>query len=71
MMPQVLSMTHERGYYIVWDTATWRKARVSAQRTVLFCEPYTDTDFRGQTDHEITLNYADLDNAPVAAGGVV
>ena len=29
MMPQVLSMNHERGYYIVWDISTWRKERVS------------------------------------------
>lgn len=29
MMPQVLSMNHERGYYIVWDITTWRKERVS------------------------------------------
>ncbi|CAG9997729.1 unnamed protein product [Clonostachys byssicola] len=27
MTPQILSPTHERGYYIVWDTATWRKDR--------------------------------------------
>ncbi|CAK7228181.1 transcriptional regulator [Sporothrix curviconia] len=50
MMPQVLSMNHERGYYIVWDVNTWRKER---------------------TPREITLNYSDLDNAPVpSAGGV-
>lgn len=29
MTPQILSPNHERGYYIVWDTATWRKDRVS------------------------------------------
>ncbi len=29
MMPQVLGPTHERGYYIVWDTINWRKERVS------------------------------------------
>ncbi|ERS97693.1 hypothetical protein HMPREF1624_05864 [Sporothrix schenckii ATCC 58251] len=50
MMPQVLSMNHERGFYIVWDVSTWRKER---------------------TTREITLNYGDLDNAPVAAGGAV
>lgn len=27
MLPQVLSMSHERGYYIVWDTTTWRRER--------------------------------------------
>ncbi|KAK1256084.1 hypothetical protein MKX07_008343 [Trichoderma sp. CBMAI-0711] len=27
MTPQILSPNHERGYYIVWDTATWRKDR--------------------------------------------
>ncbi|KOS18255.1 General negative regulator of transcription subunit 2 [Escovopsis weberi] len=27
MAPQILSPNHERGYYIVWDTATWRKDR--------------------------------------------
>ncbi|CAK7199982.1 transcriptional regulator [Sporothrix eucalyptigena] len=50
MMPQVLSMNHERGYYIVWDINTWRKER---------------------TPREITLNYSDLDNAPVASAGGV
>ncbi|KAL1902643.1 transcriptional regulator [Sporothrix stenoceras] len=50
MMPQVLSMNHERGFYIVWDTTTWRKER---------------------TTREITLNYGDLDNSPVATGGAV
>lgn len=28
MVPQSLGPTHERGYYIVWDTANWRKERV-------------------------------------------
>lgn len=28
MMPQVLGPTHERGYYIIWDTTNWRKERV-------------------------------------------
>ncbi|KAL2140043.1 hypothetical protein VTI28DRAFT_4320 [Corynascus sepedonium] len=27
MVPQSLGPTHERGYYIVWDTANWRKER--------------------------------------------
>lgn len=27
MMPQVLSPSHERGYYIIWNTATWGKDR--------------------------------------------
>ncbi|KAL2023018.1 hypothetical protein VTK56DRAFT_3928 [Thermocarpiscus australiensis] len=27
MVPQALGPTHERGYYIVWDTANWRKER--------------------------------------------
>jgi hypothetical protein len=27
--PQQLGPGHERGYYIVWDTANWRKDRVS------------------------------------------
>ena len=29
MNPQILSPNHERGYYIVWDSNTWRKDRVS------------------------------------------
>lgn len=28
MVPQSLGPTHERGYYVVWDTANWRKERV-------------------------------------------
>ncbi|KAF5020986.1 hypothetical protein F66182_6967 [Fusarium sp. NRRL 66182] len=27
MNPQILSPNHERGFYIVWDTASWRKER--------------------------------------------
>ncbi|KAK0751138.1 hypothetical protein B0T18DRAFT_401848 [Schizothecium vesticola] len=27
MVPQALSQTHERGYYVVWDTASWHKER--------------------------------------------
>jgi CCR4-NOT transcription complex subunit 2 len=27
MTPQMLSPTHERGFYIVWDTTNWRKER--------------------------------------------
>ncbi|KAK3390910.1 hypothetical protein B0H63DRAFT_466762 [Podospora didyma] len=27
MVPQALSPTHERGYYIIWDTVSWRKER--------------------------------------------
>lgn len=29
MTPAILSPVHERGYYIVWDTTSWRKDRVS------------------------------------------
>lgn len=35
-MPQVLSHNHERGYYIVWDTATWRKERTSREITLSY-----------------------------------
>lgn len=28
MIPQALGPNIERGYYIVWDTANWRKERV-------------------------------------------
>ncbi|KAL2135988.1 hypothetical protein VTI74DRAFT_6037 [Chaetomium olivicolor] len=27
MVPHSLSPTHERGYYVIWDTANWRKDR--------------------------------------------
>lgn len=27
MVPQALSPLHERGYYVIWDTATWHKER--------------------------------------------
>ncbi|CAM1511446.1 Fc.00g089590.m01.CDS01 [Cosmosporella sp. VM-42] len=27
MTPQILSPTHERGFYVVWDTTNWRKER--------------------------------------------
>lgn len=32
MMPQVLSMNHERGFYIVWNTVAWGKERVSLKQ---------------------------------------
>ncbi|EWZ41274.1 hypothetical protein FOCG_03203 [Fusarium oxysporum f. sp. radicis-lycopersici 26381] len=35
MTPQILSPNHERGYYVVWDTNSWRKERVCASRSVL------------------------------------
>ncbi|KAH6635335.1 hypothetical protein B0J18DRAFT_418543 [Chaetomium sp. MPI-SDFR-AT-0129] len=38
MVPQSLSPTHERGYYIIWDTANWRKER---RELVLY---YADLD---------------------------
>ncbi|KAH7248751.1 uncharacterized protein BKA55DRAFT_594634 [Fusarium redolens] len=28
MTPQILSPNHERGYYVVWDTNSWRKERI-------------------------------------------
>jgi CCR4-NOT transcription complex subunit 2 len=28
MVPQALSPSHERGYYVVWDTTVWHKERV-------------------------------------------
>ncbi|KAK0722231.1 hypothetical protein B0T26DRAFT_770521 [Lasiosphaeria miniovina] len=28
MVPQALGPTHERGYYVIWDTANWRKERI-------------------------------------------
>ncbi len=33
MVPQALGPTHERGYYVIWDTTHWRKERVSATLT--------------------------------------
>ncbi|KAK0629880.1 hypothetical protein B0T17DRAFT_506397 [Bombardia bombarda] len=27
MVPQALSQNHERGYYVIWDAANWRKER--------------------------------------------
>ena len=29
MHPRPLSREHEEGYYIIWNTAEWRKERVS------------------------------------------
>jgi hypothetical protein len=43
MVPQSLGPTHERGYYVVWDTANWRKERVCRRvfslrySSILFC----------------------------------
>jgi hypothetical protein len=36
MTPQILSANHERGFYIVWDTTSWRKDRVSPIRPNIF-----------------------------------
>lgn len=46
MVPQALGPTHERGYYIVWDAANWRKERVWAPSLFLdtqqsLCKPGT------------------------------
>jgi CCR4-NOT transcriptional regulation complex NOT5 subunit len=35
MVPQSLGPTHERGYYVVWDTANWRKERVCDESSSL------------------------------------
>ncbi|KFA78887.1 hypothetical protein S40288_05335 [Stachybotrys chartarum IBT 40288] len=42
MTPQILSPSHERGYYIVWDTNNWRKDRGYDQRE--FTLHYGDLD---------------------------
>ncbi|RFU78749.1 hypothetical protein TARUN_3455 [Trichoderma arundinaceum] len=36
MTPQILSPNHERGYYIVWDTTTWRKDRATELKSQSF-----------------------------------
>jgi hypothetical protein len=28
MQPQLMGPTHERGFYIIWDTTNWKKDRV-------------------------------------------
>ncbi|EQL03429.1 NOT2/NOT3/NOT5 family protein [Ophiocordyceps sinensis CO18] len=37
MTPQILSPSHERGYYIVWDAGNWRKDRVKAPGLATAC----------------------------------
>lgn len=37
MTPQVLSPSHERGYYIIWDTAEWCKNRVCTSCGASYC----------------------------------
>ena len=34
MVPQALGPTHERGYYVIWDTANWRKERVRSTHVI-------------------------------------
>lgn len=67
MIPQLLSHTHERGYYIVWDTNNWRKERVSRDRTArhVICGPFGL--WANQMQRELTLHYADLDATHSAA----
>jgi CCR4-NOT transcription complex subunit 2 len=58
MTPQILSPNHERGYYIVWDTSSWRKDRVS------YCtrqQGQKATKLTEDFQREFTLHYGDLD----------
>lgn len=66
MVPQSLGPTHERGYYIVWDTVNWRKERVSfflprwsrlISKVRLTCH---------LPQRELVLHYADLDTSTTA-----
>lgn len=36
MQPRPLSSLHEEGYYIIWNTAEWRKERVSDRIAVFY-----------------------------------
>ena len=73
MTPQVLSPSHERGYYIIWDTAEWCKNRVCCRRVTRS----SLVEFLGvqmltvEQQREFTLHYGDLDTtlgqAPVAS----
>ncbi|EFW98435.1 not2 family protein [Grosmannia clavigera kw1407] len=38
MMPQVLSQSHERGFYIIWDPANWRKERTTREITLNYAD---------------------------------
>lgn len=67
MMPVVLSPNHERGYYIVWDIAHWRKERVVSLRTsylVPFCLWHLIHLLTRCSQRDLVLHYADLDPAP-------
>ena len=63
MVPQSLGPTHERGYYVVWDTANWRKERVSREYVPSVHHGIV-TDIARQ--RELMLHYADLDTTPTA-----
>lgn len=44
MTPQILSPNHERGYYIVWDTSSWRKERVSDLLNLVWRKSLTQSE---------------------------
>lgn len=63
MMPASLGPNHERGYYIIWDTISWRKERV---RLIVY--PIVLQKTNKWTQRELTLHYGDLETnlAPAA-----
>lgn len=48
MIPQALGPSVERGYYIVWDTANWRKERVWPETSLRLCGRFTN-DFGSES----------------------
>jgi CCR4-NOT transcriptional regulation complex NOT5 subunit len=61
MVPQSLGPSHERGYYVVWDTVNWRKDRVRNKRVLgtILQSPLLTISQR-----ELMLHYGDLETTP-------
>ena len=66
LVPQQMSPQHERGYYIIWDTASWNKSRVSST-PVSPCHVFGDQNEPwltvGSSQREFTIHYNDLDTS--------
>jgi len=63
MVPQQVSPTAERGFYIIWDPARFQRDRVGSRHgetSFLRKESGHETN-RARPQREFTLHYGDLD----------
>lgn len=61
MQPMPVGPDTERGYYIVWDTATWSRQRVSSSLFV-----FHDNAQAHSFQRDMMLSYQELESLPDA-----